>query len=581
MPVTRNSVADDYGLREMWTAHDHKQLIDHFARVDTFSHGSFGSFPSTGHQVPVVVNGVQMLALIETGAGITVAARTILPLLRILNLQPCVVPVAVGMAGIPVHFVGCALVTIQIGSTVLSHLVHITACEGVPRSADAYNIILGNEILQKLPRWALNYSERKSFIGGEPIPIVSVSPDPTLSTSTVSVHLAPVTPSPSGAADKHSSVEIDLSKAEIRVSHHLYSFYSMSSKESSSRSDNRKQGAHGKTADYPRVSRNACRVSSSRTSSSSRVGTSHSSWTFSCHYEDRNDQATQSVQASARVSDSYHLRELRSGTNFSPSFDTALARARYGQSYVVVDALNVCRFVRDDAVPQQAPLYGCAPAAIPVGIQQHLVHPPQLELTPPGYSKEFSHLYPWGSFVFLRSRLPNLTEEEVTTQLPLHAHRHIPNSGYLGGRSVRLLFPRRFGGHPTASNPLPIMELTRLQDIIAFRQHAIQLLDQLLDYRFTDDTEDIRSLSSTPSGTHPSKALPPTRNGIRPVLYQVVARKYGQGVILKAKDFFIAGPDHRKLQCVPMIQDAVNALTQTRGFDRSRLSVKDSSGCSR
>lgn len=125
------------------------------------------------------------------------------------------------------------------------------------------------------------------------------------------------------------------------------------------------------------------------------------------------------------------------------------------------------------------------------------------------------------------------------------------------------------------------MELTRLQDIIAFRQHAIQLLDQLLDYRFTDDTEDIRSLSSTPSGTHPSKALPPTRNGIRPVLYQVVARKYGQGVILKAKDFFIAGPDHRKLQCVPMIQDAVNALTQTRGFDRSRLSVKDSSGCSR
>lgn len=141
-------------------------------------------------QVPVVVNGVQMLALIETGAGITVAARTILPLLRILNLQPCVVPVAVGMAGIPVHFVGCALVTIQIGSTVLSHLVHITACEGVPRSADAYNIILGNEILQKLPRWALNYSERKSFIGGEPIPIVSVSPDPTLSTSTVSVHVS-------------------------------------------------------------------------------------------------------------------------------------------------------------------------------------------------------------------------------------------------------------------------------------------------------------------------------------------------------------------------------------------------------
>ncbi|VDO99469.1 unnamed protein product [Heligmosomoides polygyrus] len=43
-------VADDHGLREMWTALDHKQLMDHFARVDTSSHGSFGSLPSTGHQ---------------------------------------------------------------------------------------------------------------------------------------------------------------------------------------------------------------------------------------------------------------------------------------------------------------------------------------------------------------------------------------------------------------------------------------------------------------------------------------------------------------------------------------------------
>ncbi|VDP40260.1 unnamed protein product [Heligmosomoides polygyrus] len=317
-----SEVADDHGLRELWTALDHKQLMDHFARVDTSSHGSFGSSPSAGHQVgssfffpfwsfsifdfwvsicclyvsfllfrsilvlyihfnfpqfwsllssrrsapaastttttqlpdtaspravvplapgsfltfpsprrgpieldisqveidatqvwppraslvpmqvlsladspsffvsqvPVKVNGVQMLALIDTGAGITVAARTILPLLGIFHLQPCVVPAAVGVAGIPVHFVGCALVTTQIGSTVLSYLVHFTACDGVLRSADAYNIILGNDILQKLSRWALNYSERKLFVGGEPIPIVSASPDPTLSASTVSVH---------------------------------------------------------------------------------------------------------------------------------------------------------------------------------------------------------------------------------------------------------------------------------------------------------------------------------------------------------------------------------------------------------
>ncbi|VDP39594.1 unnamed protein product [Heligmosomoides polygyrus] len=69
--------------------------------------------------------------------------------------------------------------------------------------------------------------------------------------------------------------------------------------------------------------------------------------------------------------------------------------------------------------------------------------------------------------------------------------------------------------------------------------------------------------SLSPSGTHPSKALPPTRNGIRPVLYQVVARNYGQGVILDANDFFIAGPDHRELQYVPMVQDSVYKTSST------------------
>ncbi|KAK5974182.1 hypothetical protein GCK32_020422 [Trichostrongylus colubriformis] len=48
----------------------------------------------------------------------------------------------------------------------------------------------------------------------------------------------------------------------------------------------------------------------------------------------------------------------------------------------------------------------------------------------------------------------------------------------------------------------------------------------------------------------------------------------GQGVILEAKDFFMPGPDHRELQCIPMPQDS-DYITRTRGLDKNPLSVKD------
>uniref|UniRef100_A0A7I4YWP9 Reverse transcriptase n=1 Tax=Haemonchus contortus TaxID=6289 RepID=A0A7I4YWP9_HAECO len=226
-------------------------------------------------------------------------------------------------------------------------------------------------------------------------------------------------------------------------------------------------------------------------------------------------------------------------------------------------------------VPSKRPRTEQPRQAPPVGIQPHPAQPPQLEYTPQGYENEFSHLHPWGRHVEPRPSFPHLSENDVTTQLPLHVYRHIPNSGYLGGRFVRSLFPRRFQGIPSPANPLPIMEITRLTDIIAFRQHACQLLDQLLDYQYNEDNDDTQSLPKTPPGSTPSCACPPMRDGVRPVLYQVVARNYGQGVLLEAKDFFIPGPDHRELLCIPLTQDSVNVLSRTKGFDRSLMSVKD------
>ncbi|KIH56048.1 hypothetical protein ANCDUO_13775 [Ancylostoma duodenale] len=142
-------------------------------------------------QIPIRANGIPMLALIDTGAGITVASQHILTLLGIFRTDPCIVPSAVGMAGIPIKFVGSASVLLQIGKQTLSQVVHFTESDCVPREADAYNIILGNDVLQRLPSWAVNYSERTFFVEGEPIPILTCkaveSPIP-ISSPPISVH---------------------------------------------------------------------------------------------------------------------------------------------------------------------------------------------------------------------------------------------------------------------------------------------------------------------------------------------------------------------------------------------------------
>ncbi|VDP06619.1 unnamed protein product [Heligmosomoides polygyrus] len=128
-------------------------------------------------QIPVRANGVHMLALIDTGAGITVASQSLLPLLGIFRLSSSMVSAALGMAGIPVRFVGCAPVLLQIGTFTLQQVVHFTEKEYVPRAVDTYNLILGNDILQRLPFWALDYAKHAFLVGKETVPIISTPKD--------------------------------------------------------------------------------------------------------------------------------------------------------------------------------------------------------------------------------------------------------------------------------------------------------------------------------------------------------------------------------------------------------------------
>ncbi|VDL83076.1 unnamed protein product [Nippostrongylus brasiliensis] len=78
---------------------------------------------------------------------------------------------ALGMAGIPVAFVGTAMVDLVIGGEGLRHQVHFTATQCVPTSPSSYNIILGNDLLARLPRWSIDYKRCIFHVGRESVPI--------------------------------------------------------------------------------------------------------------------------------------------------------------------------------------------------------------------------------------------------------------------------------------------------------------------------------------------------------------------------------------------------------------------------
>ncbi|KHJ85419.1 reverse transcriptase, partial [Oesophagostomum dentatum] len=63
----------------------------------------------------------------------------------------------------------------------------------IPRAVDAYNLILGNDALQRLPLWALNYQSRTFLVGDEPIPILTSAPGPDTMTDPIPIRASTTT----------------------------------------------------------------------------------------------------------------------------------------------------------------------------------------------------------------------------------------------------------------------------------------------------------------------------------------------------------------------------------------------------
>ncbi|CAJ0589338.1 unnamed protein product [Cylicocyclus nassatus] len=106
-----------------------------------------------------------MLALIDTGAAITIINKEMAPLLGIFHLLPPQIPCALGMAGVPVKLLGSQRLEFEIGSFVTTHLTYFTEGAAISKLAGAYNIILGNDLLSTLPRWYIDYQKHTFHCG--------------------------------------------------------------------------------------------------------------------------------------------------------------------------------------------------------------------------------------------------------------------------------------------------------------------------------------------------------------------------------------------------------------------------------
>ncbi|KAK6760824.1 hypothetical protein RB195_022042 [Necator americanus] len=87
------------------------------------------------------------------------------------------IPCAIGMAGVPVKLSGHADLRFEVGSLTLYQPVYFTESACVPSEADAYNIILGNDFLSRLPPWTINYRNR-TFYADHQVSILCNAPAP-------------------------------------------------------------------------------------------------------------------------------------------------------------------------------------------------------------------------------------------------------------------------------------------------------------------------------------------------------------------------------------------------------------------
>ncbi|KAK6762913.1 hypothetical protein RB195_023570 [Necator americanus] len=82
------------------------------------------------------------------------------------------------MAGVPVKLGGHADLRFEVGSPTLYQPFYFTESACVPSEAEAYNIILGNGLLSRLPPWSINCRNRTFYMADHQVSISCNAPAP-------------------------------------------------------------------------------------------------------------------------------------------------------------------------------------------------------------------------------------------------------------------------------------------------------------------------------------------------------------------------------------------------------------------
>ncbi|EYC04630.1 hypothetical protein Y032_0086g1895 [Ancylostoma ceylanicum] len=193
--------------------------------------------------------------------------------------------------------------------------------------------------------------------------------------------------------------------------------------------------------------------------------------------------------------------------------------------------------------------------------------------TPEGFWHHLVPHHPWAHLVRPREvRFDLLSDSNVTNFISDREYWHVPSTNYDNSENfVYTLFPDRLQGNQIPPD-LPFLELQTLENTISFRYRSQTVIQQVFsrNFRHIENTR-----PQTPADQFEGLIAPPTIDGIRPVLYQIIQTGRGAGVILEAKDFFIMMPDRPDLHCIILDQFGTNIQTNTRGFARNLVSVKD------
>ncbi|EFO95724.1 hypothetical protein CRE_14025 [Caenorhabditis remanei] len=113
-------------------------------------------------KIPIKANDFSCVALVDTGATITVTSGIMCSCLGIPSPEPHQKEALVAFGNNKVEIVGSRMVTFSIGSYKIQHRVHFTAEPCTPRGQ--YDFILGTDILSRLPA-IFDFRQAKLHIG--------------------------------------------------------------------------------------------------------------------------------------------------------------------------------------------------------------------------------------------------------------------------------------------------------------------------------------------------------------------------------------------------------------------------------